>query len=249
MEEKTIFVIVFLIVVFSAGFFLFSNTSEVEINDFDECISAGNPAMESYPRQCRDPGTGNVFVEEILDSWRLDGVELMQHETEGFYGCFGCGETICIDPIQEMKLVSETEERYCNEDFQIVENGIVIEDGGEEVEIVEEPIPQNLVINGKTLDERLAEAISNLHKPDSTDKVRSDFPDLELIFTDNDNRYPSNILPFEYFYSVEADKTFNFCAIERTIFVCNGKLEQRITDEELNDVEKCTVTSIYSDYV
>jgi len=24
-----------------------------EITNFEECIAAGNPAMESYPRQCR----------------------------------------------------------------------------------------------------------------------------------------------------------------------------------------------------
>jgi hypothetical protein len=30
---------------------------------------------------------------------------------------------MCIDPIQEMKQVAETEERYCNENFELVENG------------------------------------------------------------------------------------------------------------------------------
>lgn len=130
MEEKTIFGIVLLVVVFSV-FFLFDNTSEIEITNFEECIAAGNPAMESYPRQCRDEKTENLFVEEI-PFWKLDGVILMQHESEGFYGCFGCGETICIDPIQEMKSVLETEERYCNENFEIVENGIVKNEESEE---------------------------------------------------------------------------------------------------------------------
>ena len=33
------------------------------ITDFDSCVAAGNPVMESYPRQCR---VGNrVFVENI----------------------------------------------------------------------------------------------------------------------------------------------------------------------------------------
>ena len=35
------------------------------INSFEECIAAGNPAMESYPRQCRDPKTDRTFVEDI----------------------------------------------------------------------------------------------------------------------------------------------------------------------------------------
>jgi len=34
------------------------------INNFEECIAAGNPAMESYPRQCRTVD-GQHFVETI----------------------------------------------------------------------------------------------------------------------------------------------------------------------------------------
>jgi hypothetical protein len=34
------------------------------INSFDECIKAGNPAMESYPRQCRTKD-GKTFTENI----------------------------------------------------------------------------------------------------------------------------------------------------------------------------------------
>ncbi len=33
------------------------------INSFDECVAAGNPVMESYPRQCR--ADGKTFVEKI----------------------------------------------------------------------------------------------------------------------------------------------------------------------------------------
>jgi uncharacterized protein YggE len=60
------------------------------------------------------------------DFWRLDSIELMQHETEGYYGCFGCstpgeGPAMCIDPILEMKKVDETEERYCNSNFEVID--------------------------------------------------------------------------------------------------------------------------------
>jgi uncharacterized protein YggE len=60
------------------------------------------------------------------DSWRSDGIQLMQHESEGYYGCFGCstpeeGPAMCIDPIHEMKKVGETEERYCNSNFEVIE--------------------------------------------------------------------------------------------------------------------------------
>lgn len=34
-----------------------------DITNFEECIAAGNPAMESYPRQCR--ADGKTFVEKI----------------------------------------------------------------------------------------------------------------------------------------------------------------------------------------
>ncbi|MBM3228348.1 hypothetical protein FJZ20_00445 [Candidatus Pacearchaeota archaeon] len=35
-----------------------------EISNFDECVAAGYPVAESYPRQCRTP-EGELFVEEI----------------------------------------------------------------------------------------------------------------------------------------------------------------------------------------
>ncbi len=36
---------------------------EKRIASFDECVAAGNPVMESYPRQCR--ADGELFVEKI----------------------------------------------------------------------------------------------------------------------------------------------------------------------------------------
>ena len=73
-----------------------------EITNFEECIAAGNPAMESYPRQCRAngitfveeidedtiPGTGNdaadllasYFYDEIIEK----GVEKIGQPIEGF---------------------------------------------------------------------------------------------------------------------------------------------------------------------
>jgi len=37
---------------------------EPEINNFNDCLAAGYPAMESYPRQCRT-ADGNTFIEDI----------------------------------------------------------------------------------------------------------------------------------------------------------------------------------------
>ena len=99
------------------------------ISSFEECIAAGNPAMESYPRKCIDSKSDKTFTEVIDDVWMLDGIQLMQHETEGYFDCFGCSESlegpaICIDPIPAMKLVTETSERYCNDKFEIIKNGV-----------------------------------------------------------------------------------------------------------------------------
>lgn len=37
--------------------------SPAKITNFEECAAAGNPVMESYPRQCR--ADGQTFVEEV----------------------------------------------------------------------------------------------------------------------------------------------------------------------------------------
>lgn len=34
------------------------------VTNFEECVAAGNPVMESYPRQCRTKD-GRLFVEEV----------------------------------------------------------------------------------------------------------------------------------------------------------------------------------------
>lgn len=117
MKNNLIILIVGVIIVLSIIFlFKFS----VVVTDFESCVAAGNPVMESFPEQCMDSISGKTFVKEYPE-WRIDGIILMQHETEGFYGCFGCNETLCIDPIIEMKTVLETVDRHCNSDFEVVE--------------------------------------------------------------------------------------------------------------------------------
>lgn len=41
-------------------------TSCKPVTNFEDCIAAGNPAMESYPRQCRHGGT--TYVEELTET-------------------------------------------------------------------------------------------------------------------------------------------------------------------------------------
>jgi hypothetical protein len=43
---------------------IFESLQNPQINSFEQCIAAGNPAMESHPRQCRTVD-GNHFVEQI----------------------------------------------------------------------------------------------------------------------------------------------------------------------------------------
>lgn len=83
------------------------------------------------------------------DDYLGDGIVLMQHESEGYFQCFGCGtldgQPTCIDPILEMKSVEESDERYCNDDFKLVENGVVLESGNEDEEILDvSPEPENI---------------------------------------------------------------------------------------------------------
>ena len=113
-----------LIILFFAGIalgiYIFMNngaTADKEIINFEECAAAGYVVGESYPRQCwTDDGVH--FVEEI--TWKNDQIILMQNSETGEYACFGCGKTMCIDPIPIMEQVEETLERHCNDDFEIV---------------------------------------------------------------------------------------------------------------------------------
>lgn len=54
------------IAVLAAGFLLFKEKKQ-KITNFEECLAAGNPAMESYPRQCKTK-EGEAFVEKIVFS-------------------------------------------------------------------------------------------------------------------------------------------------------------------------------------
>lgn len=44
--------------------FIISCVPIQDITNFEECAAAGNPVMESHPRQCR--ANGQVFVEQLL---------------------------------------------------------------------------------------------------------------------------------------------------------------------------------------
>jgi hypothetical protein len=65
--KKIIIFAVLVIAVLAAIFIVQKNIFKekpVSVNNFEECVAAGYPVMESYPRQCRNPG-GKNFVEDI----------------------------------------------------------------------------------------------------------------------------------------------------------------------------------------
>ncbi len=68
MNKKFLFLILIIIVIGAGVIYLTvlrpREAVITEINNFEECASAGYPVMESYPRQCRTPD-GRTFSEDI----------------------------------------------------------------------------------------------------------------------------------------------------------------------------------------
>jgi len=91
------------------------------VNSFDDCILAGNPAMESYPRQCRDATTGKLFVENVAIKPVPDAVTSTSPTTPvepapqppTKDGCMvgGCSGQLCGDVTEMEGLVSTCEFR------------------------------------------------------------------------------------------------------------------------------------------
>ncbi len=55
--------IVFLAIVIAVLLmFLKPKTAQSNVNNFEECVKAGYPVMETYPRQCKTPD-GRMFIE------------------------------------------------------------------------------------------------------------------------------------------------------------------------------------------
>ena len=61
------------------------------ITNFDDCVKAGNPVMESYPRQCSTP-EGEVFVEDVEIILEPEPVEIC----EDMCGDGICQEIVCM---------------------------------------------------------------------------------------------------------------------------------------------------------
>jgi eight-cysteine-cluster-containing protein len=74
------------------------------IASFEECEAAGNPVMESYPRQCRTPD-GRIFVEELPDV--ATSTPIMAN------GCAvaGCSGQLCVSAEEASTIVTTCEFR------------------------------------------------------------------------------------------------------------------------------------------
>ena len=62
-------ILIILAAVALGAWLIYRNSGESEsvlVGNFEECVEAGNPVMESYPRQCRS-AEGELFVESIVE--------------------------------------------------------------------------------------------------------------------------------------------------------------------------------------
>jgi hypothetical protein len=63
---KTWLKIAILVIVALVVLYLVPWSKQPEVNDFQACIDAGYPVMESFPRQCKTPD-GRTFTEQIVE--------------------------------------------------------------------------------------------------------------------------------------------------------------------------------------
>lgn len=75
------------------------------VTNFTECAQAGNPIMESYPRQCRT-SDGRLFVEDVPPPALPDGGMV-------FNGCAiaGCSGQLCVSADEAADIVTTCEYR------------------------------------------------------------------------------------------------------------------------------------------
>lgn len=80
----------------AVGWALLKGQPTVKIGSFAECAAAGNPVMESYPRQCR--ANGVTFVEEIpSDTDDVGGsVDVDVGTCKNTCGDGTCAEIVCL---------------------------------------------------------------------------------------------------------------------------------------------------------
>jgi eight-cysteine-cluster-containing protein len=96
MLKKIILFSLLILLVLTIYLFLNKEDSDfVEITNFEDCVSAGYPVMESYPRQCSVPDGGH-FVEEFPAVEEYYGSSSFTN-CESSEECFvsGCNGEVC----------------------------------------------------------------------------------------------------------------------------------------------------------
>ena len=78
------------------------------ISNFEECAAAGNPVMESYPRQCRTQD-GRVFVEDVPLEIATTSSDFASMDN----GCAiaGCSGQLCVSADEAPTIVTTCEYR------------------------------------------------------------------------------------------------------------------------------------------
>ena len=61
---KTLGILFLLIAALAGLYYYFIRQPVFQVASFEECVAAGYPVLESYPRQCKTPG-GQTFTEDI----------------------------------------------------------------------------------------------------------------------------------------------------------------------------------------
>lgn len=120
MKSRTVVIVIFIIVLIGVLLVLYGalqNSSQVEVSSFEECVAAKNPVLESFPPQCKT--NGKTFTQTLPD-WKADEVSMMRIPNSGQLACFGCGAFECKTPAPDLKLIEETPDRHCTENFEVV---------------------------------------------------------------------------------------------------------------------------------
>jgi hypothetical protein len=86
-----------------------SNNNQPNITSFEECVNAGNPVMESYPRQCR--ANGQTFAEFITEKNCMVDSDCTLINEKLEYSCCYAGSCEIIDYSQK-KWVSVNKEWF-----------------------------------------------------------------------------------------------------------------------------------------
>ena len=80
MNQKSLITTIIVVALIAVGFYV-STRGENKVTSFQECVEAGNPVMESSPRQCSSDG--QTFVEETEEDLISNDKIQVEYPTSG----------------------------------------------------------------------------------------------------------------------------------------------------------------------